>query len=619
MSDETNEEIAMAECGACRAIVPLNSESCPECSISFSGVSDDALGECGACKGLVPLDSTKCTHCGTIFVADDVVDVLRKWLSETGITIPILFTKFDKDGDGRIDSSELKSGLLSLNLADLPPSQVERLIETIDEDGDGQIDLAELHETITGEKYFEDSKDISSKDSEVEESEDEGEESDEESGDEEEESDDEESDDEEEEESDDDESDEEEEEESDDEEEEESDDEEESDEEEEEESDDEEEEESDDELEDIDDIIDDIDEELDEDVESKSILQLISDAMDESGDSPNKFFNSLDKDGNGNVSVEEFTSAIEGLIGEDVSSKDIESFLVNTDDDGDGGIDIIEFVSALESLDDADDAVDDDARLSPKVDKPFPTDMQKKMMGKQWNDVVWPLIHMVIGLFIAAWLINAMGGIGPLSVDGTGGNVELESKTGLGLPSQGLYDGDIYPCDPEIQVGDCRNSLTPFSGDSSSMPAGFYFDGILMMLLGGLGLTGSLIMHFMIVPGWRARAKAMKEVEDDTDDARSEDSEDDDDETEDDEESDDEEEDSDEEDEESEDEEEDSDEEEAGDDDDIDIGSHIGLTFDDEEVFGVIVEFDDDEETVTIEEDGTGDLVTGYQEDMFLE
>jgi len=624
MSDETNEEIAMAECGACRAIVPLNSESCPECSISFSGVSDDALGECGACKGLVPLDSTKCTHCGTIFVADDVVDVLRKWLSETGITIPILFTKFDKDGDGRIDSSELKSGLLSLNLADLPPSQVERLIETIDEDGDGQIDLAELHETITGEKYFEDSKDISSKDSEVEESEDEGEESDEESGDEEEESDDEESGDEEEEESDEESGDEEEEsddEESDDEEEEESDDEEEDSDEEE--SDDEEEdsdeEESDDELEDIDDIIDDIDEELDEDVESKSILQLISDAMDESGDSPNKFFNSLDKDGNGNVSVEEFTSAIEGLIGEDVSSKDIESFLVNTDDDGDGGIDIIEFVSALESLDDADDAVDDDARLSPKVDKPFPTDMQKKMMGKQWNDVVWPLIHMVIGLFIAAWLINAMGGIGPLSVDGTGGNVELESKTGLGLPSQGLYDGDIYPCDPEIQVGDCRNSLTPFSGDSSSMPAGFYFDGILMMLLGGLGLTGSLIMHFMIVPGWRARAKAMKEVEDDTDDARSEDSEDDDDETEDDEESDDEEEDSDEEDEESEDEEEDSDEEEAGDDDDIDIGSHIGLTFDDEEVFGVIVEFDDDEETVTIEEDGTGDLVTGYQEDMFLE
>ena len=65
-------------------------------------------------------------------------------------------------------------------------------------------------------------------------------------------------------------------------------------------------------------------------------------------------------------------------------------------------------------------------------------------------------------------------------------------------------------------------------------------------------------------------------------------------------------------------------EDEASDDDPdeedaIDIGSHIGLVFDDEEVFGVIVEFDDEEETVTIEEDGTGDLVTGYQEDMFIE
>ena len=52
------------------------------------------------------------------------------------------------------------------------------------------------------------------------------------------------------------------------------------------------------------------------------------------------------------------------------------------------------------------------------------------------------------------------------------------------------------------------------------------------------------------------------------------------------------------------------DEEEEDGDDDIDIGSHIGLVFDDEEVFGKIVEFDDDEGTVTIEEDGTGDLVT---------
>ena len=54
------------------------------------------------------------------------------------------------------------------------------------------------------------------------------------------------------------------------------------------------------------------------------------------------------------------------------------------------------------------------------------------------------------------------------------------------------------------------------------------------------------------------------------------------------------------------------------DDEEIDIGSYIGL-LEDEEVFGTIIEFDDDEGLVTIEEDGTGDLVTGYQDDMFLD
>ena len=351
--------------------------------------------------------------------------------------------------------------------------------------------------------------------------------------------------------------------------------------------------------------------------------------MDVKGDSPNKFFNSLDKDGNGLVSVDEFTSTIEGLIDGEVSAKDIQSFLVNTDDDDDGSIDIIEFVAALESLDDVDDAIDDDTRLSKKKDKPFPTDMQKKMMGKKWNDVVWPLIHLAFGMFIALWVINGLGGIGPLSVDGSGGNVQLETAYEMGHLD--WDEGDVYPCDPEVQVGDCKNSLTPFSGEASSMPAGFYWDGLLFMALGTAGLIGSMVMHFVIVPGWRARAKAMKEVEDDSEEARSNDSDSEgsendesDDDMEEEDSEDEEEQDSEEFEEDSEDESEESesDEEEDSegeDDDEIDIGSHIGLTFEDEEVFGVIVEFDDDEETVTIEEDGTGDLVTGYQEDMFVE
>ena len=116
----------------------------------------------------------------------------------------------------------------------------------------------------------------------------------------------------------------------------------------------------------------------------------------------------------------------------------------------------------------------------------------------------------------------------------------------------------------------------------------------------------------------------MKEVSDDVDDARNESSNDDEDSedidpVDDEEHSGDEEEESVEDEEDSDDVESDDEESEDDSDDEIDIGSHIGLSLEDEEVYGTIIEFDDDEETVTIEEDGTGDLVTGYQEDMFLE
>jgi RNA polymerase subunit RPABC4/transcription elongation factor Spt4 len=95
MTDE-NEEIAMAECGSCRAVVPIDSENCPECGISFSGVSEDALGECGACNALVPLDSTKCPECGVVFVADDVIDILRTWMATNSMDVKTLFGRFKR-------------------------------------------------------------------------------------------------------------------------------------------------------------------------------------------------------------------------------------------------------------------------------------------------------------------------------------------------------------------------------------------------------------------------------------------------------------------------------------------------------------------------------------------
>ena len=100
MTDEENEVAAMAECGACRAVIPIDSTECPECGTNFSGISEDELGECGACNALVPLDSTRCPECGVLFVADDVVDILRQWVADTGINIRKLFEKFDENSDG---------------------------------------------------------------------------------------------------------------------------------------------------------------------------------------------------------------------------------------------------------------------------------------------------------------------------------------------------------------------------------------------------------------------------------------------------------------------------------------------------------------------------------------
>ena len=142
------------------------------------------------------------------------------------------------------------------------------------------------------------------------------------------------------------------------------------------------------------------------------------------------------------------------------------------------------------------------------------------------------------------------------------------------------------------------------------------------MIFGAAGLVGSLYMHLVLMPTWRGRAKAMKEVQDDQADASNESESEDDnieDEMEEALEEDFEEEELDDDSEDDSKEEEHSEEADPEGEGEIDIGSHIGLTLEDEEVFGTIIEFDDEDETVTIEEDETGDIITGYQEDMFVE
>ena len=723
MSDGEEKETPMAECGSCRAIIPLDSKECSECGIKISGVSEASLGECGACNSLVPIDSKMCPDCGVYFVADDVLDVLRDWFNNTGIEAQKLFEKFDSDSDGSIDAEELREGLLKMNLADLPPSQVDRLINEVDTNSDGVISLEELVFSITGEgiyskeptseevleisetakdysenvldriveKYaienksefleFAQSYDANNNDylteaeikkaaidyaeqisqviSESEEvvEEETGKEKLSEEDD-----------------------------------------------------------SNNDPINDVEEheaaiveqesleveelieeeiadsaldnlnklvstaagldmtirsmfesidsdedgmitgpelqkgiveicgdslspsevfeiislidedsngridafelieIIESMDIDIDSDLveESASGFQLLTNYMDEAGYTPSALFNSLDIDGDNKVSKEELSLTLHKELDDDITPELVDELMDMFDEDDDGFVDMIEFVGTIEEHDD--EEVDQAASLSNK--KEFPTKWQKRMMSKKWKDVVWPLVHSAFVFFIILWTVNAT--LAPF-VDGTGGIVEMDSEFGSTTAADGTtyYDGDAYPCDESIQIDGCKNSLAPLAADGGeiSMPAGFYWDGILFIVLGTIGLMGSLFLQLSIVPGWRARARAMKENSVDRSEVKTaiaDENESELDETE--ESTDDETIDSVEETDTLEDEK--SEEEQE---DEIDIGSYIGLVLEDEEVFGTIIEFDDEEGLVTIEEDGTGDLVTGYQDDMFLD
>jgi Ca2+-binding EF-hand superfamily protein/RNA polymerase subunit RPABC4/transcription elongation factor Spt4 len=600
----------MAECGSCRAIVPADSSECPECGISFSGVSDEALGECGACNALVPLDSTKCPECGVVFVADDVVDILRTWMANNKMDVKTLFGRFDTNNDNMIDSGELKEGLLSLNLADLPPSQVDKLVEAIDEDGDSLIDLEELQSIIGGEE-LDSSKSESIDDPEAVETEDDSEstpdsedveedtnEDDEELEDESAEGDVEETLDE-------------------DVESEESVDQDEN-------SEDEEEISSTDSDEDMESKEDDheegdeepdVDEILEEDASefessvsrsTSEIMELLLDVIEEKDISLANAFGDLDDDGDRLLTSEELVTKLNQILPDGLNQSEADALLSTMDSDGDGNIDMVEFVNAIEKHEDSIATIDDEDAESVKT---FPSEWQTRFMSKKWHDAIWPLIHASFGILIVGLLVN---GLFPI-VDGTGGTVELEIRSDAQLTEWQLDDGtivsegDAYPCDPNIQEGKCKNSLTPLAGKASSMPGKFYWDAIVLMTLAGAGLVWSLYTHLVLAPGWRARVKAMKDVDADrtevqeaieesgdaTDAESADDSE-------------------------VEIEDEEKSEDNVEEDSAPDIGDYVGLDIDGEEYYGTILEFDDDEDTVVIEDEETGDEIVGYQDEMFI-
>ena len=73
----------------------------------------------------------------------ELVDLAR-WMSSSGTTAIELFTKMDIDSDGQITAFEVREGLADLDIADLPPWDVEKLVSAMDLDGDGNINIPEL-------------------------------------------------------------------------------------------------------------------------------------------------------------------------------------------------------------------------------------------------------------------------------------------------------------------------------------------------------------------------------------------------------------------------------------------------------------------------------------------
>ena len=366
-------------------------------------------------------------------------------------------------------------------------------------------------------------------------------------------------------------------------------------------------------------------------------------AIADSGMTAAEAFGEIDTSEDQMIDAPELQKGIEKIAGEKLSPKHVTAILNHLDKDGNRRVDPAELIKALEDL-----RIGIQPGKMPKV-KTFPSPAQKFLMGKKANDIVYPIAYFLMVTFIGLWVVNGVG----LLVDGTGGTIVYEGGvdqfgddievTNWNLCTSDALDelpdpcfgtvevGETYPCDPAIDENKCANSLTPFSGENgaSSMPAGFYGDGVAMIVLGVIGLAITAYLHLVYAPALRdkVREKSGKSASEDSEEEEDDDDDDDvadeeedesaleapkDLEIDDDSDDDDEYEDDDDDDDESE----DDDDEDY--DDDIDVGDWIGLEVDGEEFFGEIVEFDDDEGTVTIETED-GEEITGDQDDMFLE
>ena len=621
MSDE---DIQMAQCGACNSIVPLNSDSCPECGVSFGGIGNEELGECGACNSIIPADSESCPNCGAVFVepetnpetevqdSTNLETTIEPELTPTPASEPEVqesapMTATTPQQEEISNTPQVKEEETSVPEVEeetvveettSTPDQivteeqdeihveapVEETVEAPVEDQDAET-IEDTHEDATSVEEVSDIQPESEEPEEVSQEQD------------------------------------------------------------------------------IEDMIDDLADELDDEqvatmeeavdseeevqeeveepkpetkIEQGEVVMAFENlalAIAAKGMTAAEAFGEMDTSDDNLIDAPELQKGIERIAGEKLTPKHVTAILNYVDTDGNRRVDPNELVKALEDL-----RIGIQPGDIPKI-KTFPSPVQKLLMGKKANDILYPIAYFLMVTFIGIWVVNGMG----LIVDGTGGTIVYEGGTDqwggeiteanwnlcdsdaldeMIDPCSGVVEvGDTYPCDPALDSNKCQNSLTPFSGDNgaSSMPAGFYGDGIFMIILGVLGLAVIAYLHLVYAPSLRERAKkgtgqtTEEEIEDEEEtEEESTDllvapvdlkvaSEYDD---------------------ESEDEDEDEEFEEDDDDeleeDDIDIGDWIGLEIDGDEYFGEIIEFNDKKGTVTIETE-EGDEVTGDQDDMFLD
>jgi len=606
LSDEEIEEIQMAECGACQSIIPLDSESCPNCGIRFGGVSEEHLGECGACGKLQPVDSTSCSECGVSFVTIDEQPGEDSEVENTSSDLSDLEEVVDEVPEEEHVAEE--------------DSVVEEAVEDVSED---EVQ-ADSEEEIEEDEVVEDLDEISDEEDEMDSDEhiEEDLESETESLAEEETHD--ETDEEQEDVPDDDEI--------------------------EEDSDEVAVEDSEDDEVEEDSSDDETEEEIPEEEDLKNLeywrstvvmaFENLALAIAESGMTASEAFMAVDGNDDNLIDAPELQKGIEKISGEWLTPNQVKAILEYLDTNENNRVDPSELVNAL---DDLKIGIKPGKFPKSKKVKEFPSKLQKFLMGKSANDIFYPVAYFImvtmIGLFIANGFAipGASGEGGTVVYEGSGDNWNhcgTEIGDSLGDTCSGFVsDGETYPCEASIDPNECRNSITIFSGESSdgalnSMPKGFYMDGIMFIILGIIGLGATAYLHMVYAPSLRKRVKGddksvedSSEPEEENDDSEGEDEDvleapkdleiesqydadsDEEDESEDDDDDDDESE---------------EDDEEGDDDDDIDIGDWVGIDIDGEEFFGEIIEFDDDEGTVTIETDD-GDEVTGDQDDMFLE